>query len=136
MQLRVSFSKILLFPVFFLFRWRLLLLNSLFRRAGFMEVIFTMASAAVRNLPLKKQFLRDGVGHCHEARNIPCFNVLIQKEDNVPQANIDLMTESMRLPNHFLHDPEPSKVQSKFPIRDEWAPLYCYKELLSSKLCL
>ena len=39
------------------------------------------APAAVKNLPLEEQFHPDTIGRCYKARNIPCFNVLIQKED-------------------------------------------------------
>ena len=51
--------------------------------------MFTTASAAIKNLPLEEQFPPDAIGRCHEARNIPCFNVLIQKEENSPQAIIN-----------------------------------------------
>ena len=84
---------------------------------------------------MEEQFSLDPVGRFHEARNIPCFNVLIRKKDNAPQATIDLVTKSARLPNHFLHHTETSEIQSKLPIKDQWALLYCYKELLSSTLC-
>ena len=104
-----------------------MLLVSMSRRAAFVEGMSTMASVAVKNLPLDEQFPPDAIGRCHEARNIPCFNVLIQKEDNAP-------LESVKLPNHFFHLTEPSEVQSKLPIRDELAQLYCYKELLGSTL--
>ena len=50
-----------------------------------------MASTVVKNLPLEVQSPPDAVGSCHIARNIPCFNVLIQKEDNVPQAAVNLV---------------------------------------------
>ena len=86
-----------------------------------MEGMFTKASATVKNLPLEEQFLPDAIGRCHKAWNIPCFNVLIQKEDNAPQATIDLVIESIGFPNHLLHHTEPSEVQGKLPIRDEWA---------------
>ena len=132
---RGSFREILLFPVFVLLCWMLLLLIFLFRRAAFIECMFTMVSATVKNLPLKEQLSPDVVGCCHEARNILFFNVLIQKEDIAPQATTDLVIESVGLSNHFLHDTKPSEVQSKLSIRDEWAWLYCYTELLSSTLC-
>ena len=99
-----------------------------------MEGMFTMVFATVKNLPFEEQFPPDAIGRCHEARNIPCFNVLIQKENNAPQASIDLVIESVGLLNHLLHHTEPSEVQSKLPIRDEWVPLYCYEELLISTL--
>ena len=67
-----------------------------------MEGMFTMASATVKNFPLEEKFPPDAMGPCHEARNIWCFNVHIQKEDNAPQATIDLVTESIGLPNHLL----------------------------------
>ena len=79
-----------------------------------MKGMFTMASDAVKNLPMEEQFPPDAIGCCHEARNIPCFNVLIQKEDNAPQATIDLVIESVGLPNHLLNHTEPSEVAS-FP---------------------
>ena len=80
-----------------------------------------MASAAVKNLPLEEQFPPDVVGQCHEARNICCFNVLIQKKDDESQATIDVLIEGMGLPNRFPHHTESSEVQSKLFIRDEWA---------------
>ena len=135
MNLWGSFREILLFPVFVLFCWRLLLLIFLFRWVAFMEDVFTIASVAVKNLPLEEQFPPNAIGCCHEARNIPCFNVLIQNEDNPPQATIDLVIESVGLPDNFLHHTKLSEVQSKLLIRDEWARLFCYKELLSSTLC-
>ena len=123
MKLWGNFGDILLFPFFVLFCWRLLLLIFLLRWAAFMEGMLTMASAAVRNLPLEKQFPPDAIERCHEARNIPCFNKLIQKEDNASQATIDLVIESVELPNHFLHHIKRSEIQSKLPISDEWARL-------------
>ena len=98
--------------------------------------MFTMASAAVKYLPLEEQFPHDAIGCCHEAKNISCFNAPIQKEDNAPQATIDLVIESVGLSNHFLHHTEPSEVRSNLSIRDEWARLYCYKELFNRTLCL
>ena len=86
-----------------------------------MEGIFTVASATVKDLPLELHFPPGVVGRCHGVRNISCFNVLIQKEDNVPQATIDLVLQSVGLPNDLLHQTEPSEVQRKLPIRDEWA---------------
>ena len=53
-----------------------------------MKGMFTMASVAVKNLPLEEQFSPDAIGRCHKARNIPCFNLLIQKEDNTSQVTI------------------------------------------------
>ena len=50
----------------------------------------------------------------------PLFQLLIQKEDNAPQATIDLVIESIGLPNHFLYHTEPSEVESKLPIRMSW----------------
>lgn len=76
---------------------------SLFRQAAFVDGMFTMASSAVKNLPLEEQFPPDAVRHCHEARNIPCFNVLIQKDNNPPQATIDMVIENVGLANHFLN---------------------------------
>ena len=78
-----------------------------------------MSSANVKNFPLEEQFPPDAIRLCHESRNIPCFNALIQKEDNAPHATIHLVTESVGLPNYLLHHTEPSEVQSKLPIRDE-----------------
>ena len=72
--------------------------------------MFTMASAAVKNLPLEEQFPPDVVGQCHEARNIRCFNVFIQKKDNESQATINLLIEGMGLSNHFPHHTELSEV--------------------------
>ena len=60
---------------------------------------------------------------CH--RTLTWSHVLIQKKNNVPQATINLVIKSVEL----------SEVQSKFPIRDEWVWLHCYKELLSSTFC-
>ena len=65
-----------------------------------MKGIFPMASARVKNLPLEEQFPPDATGHCHESRNMPCFHVLIQKQDNAPQATINLVIESLGLCNH------------------------------------
>ena len=65
--------------------------------------MFTVTSAAVKSLPLDEQFPANTVGLCHEARNIHCFDVLIQKEDNSSQATIDLVIESVGFPDHFLH---------------------------------
>ena len=62
-----------------------------------------MASAAVKKLLLEEQFPPDAVGRCQEAGNIPCFNVLIQKEDNAPQATVGLVTEGVRLPLSSPH---------------------------------
>ena len=92
-----SFREILLLPVFVLFCWRLLLLIFLFRRAPFMESKHTFheecpskqedeeqqppAPAAVKSIPLEEQFHHDTIWRCYKARNIPCFNVLVQKED-------------------------------------------------------
>ena len=90
-----------------------------------------MASTTVKNLPLEEQVPPDAVGCFHESRNIPCFSVLIQREDNMPQTTTDLVIGSVGLPCYFLHHAEPSEVQSKLLIRDEWARLHCYKELLS-----
>ena len=45
------------------------------------------------------------------------------------------LIESVGLSNHFLHHTEPSKVRRKLPIKDEWARLHSYEELLSSTLC-
>ena len=87
-----------------------------------MEGMFIMATAAAKSLPLE-QFPPDAISCCHETRNIPCFNVLTQKEDNVAQA-IDLVIESVALPNHVLHNTELSEVQSKHPIR-EMSDLHC-----------
>ena len=74
-----------------------------------MESMFTMA--AVKNLHLKEQFSLDAVGRCHEANNFHCFNVFIQKNDNLPQATIDLVIESMGWPIRFLHHTELSEAQ-------------------------
>ena len=93
-----------------------------------------MASSAVKKFSLEEQFFPEAVGRSQEARNIPCFNFLIQKEDNAPEVTISLVIESVGLPNHFLHRTELSEVQSRLPIRDEWARLYYYKELLGSTL--
>ena len=134
MKLKGCFREILLFPVFVLSCWILLLLVFLFRRAAFMDGMFAMVSGTGKNLPLEKQLSPDDVRYCHEARNIFFFNLLIQKEHNASQATTDLVIESIRLSNHFLHDKKPSEVQSKLSIRDEWARLYCFKELLSSTL--
>ena len=79
-----------------------MLFISLLRRAVFVESMFTMGSTPVKNLPLEEKFPPDAVRRCHEARNIPCFNFFIQKEDNVHLATIDLLIESEGLPNHFL----------------------------------
>ena len=106
----------------------------LFKREAFMEGMFTMASATFKSLLLEEKFPLDSIGRCHKAKNIPCFNVLIQEEDNAPKATVDLVIESLEFPNHFLHHTEPFGVQSKLSVRDEWAQLYCYKELLSSTL--
>ena len=106
----------------------------LFKREAFMEGMFTMASATFKSLLLEEKFPLDSIGRCHKAKNIPWFNVLIQEEDNAPKATIDLVIESLEFPNHFLHHTEPFGVQSKLSVRDEWAQLYCYKELLSSTL--
>ena len=108
MKLCGSFREILLFPVFVLFCLRLLLLIFLLKRAAFIKGMFTMASATVKKFPFEEQFSPDAVGRCHEARNIPCSNFLIQKEDNAPQATIDFGTESIGLSNHFLPHTEPS----------------------------
>lgn len=135
MQLWGSISEILMFTVFVLFCWRLLLHISLFRRAVFTEVMFTMASSAVENLPLEEQLPLGTVGHFHEARNTPCFIVLIRKEYNVPHFAIDKMIENVGLLNHLFHYTKPSGLQNKLPIRDELFQLYCYK-LYRSTLCL
>ena len=74
-----------------------------------------------KNVVLEQLFPPDAIGRCHEDRNIPCFNVLIQKEDNAPQATIDLVIETIGLSNHLLNHTEPSEVQSKLFIRDKWA---------------
>ena len=100
-----------------------------------MEGMFTMASTAVKNLLLEEQFPPGAVRRGREARNVPCFKMFIQKEDNSPQAITDLATECIGLPSHFLHHTEPSEEQSKIPMRDKLAQLYCYKELLSSNFC-
>ena len=52
-----------------------------------------------------------------------------------PRVTIDLVIESVELPNHFFHNTEPSEIQSKFLMRDEWTRFYYFKELLSSTLC-
>ena len=83
--------------------------------------MLTMVSSAVKQFSLEEQVFPDAVGRSHEARNIPCFNFLSQKEDNAPEVTISLLIESVGLPNHFLHHIEPSEVQSRLPIRDEWA---------------
>ena len=88
-----------------------------------MESIFTMSSVAVKNLPSEKQLPPDAIEHFHEARNIPCLKVLIQKKDNVPQPTIRLVIETVGLANHFLYQTGPSEVQSKLPIRTGWAQL-------------
>ena len=72
--------------------------------------MLTMASSAVEKVSLGKQVFPDAVGRSHEARNIPCFNFLSQKEDNAPEVTISLVIESVGLPNHFLHHSEPSEV--------------------------
>ena len=96
--------------------------------------MFTMASETIKNLPLEEQFPPHATGRYHKARNIlPCFNVLIESEDNVPQVTIDLVIESVGLPNHLLHHTEPSEVQIQIPIRDEWVWLYCYKDPLQTQ---
>ena len=56
----------------------------MFRWASFMEGMFTMAYAAVKKLPLEEQFPPDTVEHCHETRDIPCFNDLSHKDNNAP----------------------------------------------------
>ena len=94
MNLWGNFREILLFPSFVLFCWRLLLPIYLFRRVAFREGMFTLASTAIKNLPMEEQFSPDAIRHCHEARNIPCFNVLIEKGDMMPQVAINLVTES------------------------------------------
>ena len=77
-----SFKEILLFPVFVLFCWRSLLPIFLFRQTAFMEGMFTVASVTLKNLPLEEEFPPCAIGRYHEARNIPCFTVVIHKEDN------------------------------------------------------
>ena len=72
--------------------------------------MLTMASSAVKKVSLGKQVFPDAVGRSYEARNIPCFNFLSQKEDNAPEVTISLVIESVGLPNHFLHHSEPSEV--------------------------
>ena len=89
--------------------------------AAFVEGVFTMTSAGVKNPPLEEQFPPNVVRRCHKARDIPRFNVFIRKDDNALQATIDLVIESVGLPNYFLHHTEPSEVKSKLPIRNEWA---------------
>ena len=88
-----------------------------------MESMFTMASVAVKNLPLEEQLPPDAIEHFHEARNIPCLKVLIQKKDNVPQPTISLVTETVGLANHFIYQNGPSEVQSKLHIGAGWAQL-------------
>ena len=85
-----------------------------------MESMFTMV--AVKNLHLKEQFSLDAVGRCHEANNFHCFNVFIQKNDNLPQATIDLVIESMGWPIRFLHHTEMSEAQCS---PSEMSGLYC-----------
>ena len=73
-----SFREIMLLTLLVLFCWRLLLLIFLFHWAAFMGGMFTKASAAVKCLPLEKQFPPDAVGRFHEVRNIACFNIVIR----------------------------------------------------------
>ena len=69
-----------------------------------MEGMFTMATTAIKSLPLEEQFPPDVVGSCHEARDISCFKTLIQKEDNAPQATIGLViTSDIAQPLSSLH---------------------------------
>ena len=69
-----------------------------------MEDMFTMATTAIENLPLEEQLPPDVVGSYHEARDIPCFKILVQKEDNAPQATIGLVIKSdIAQPLSLLH---------------------------------
>lgn len=114
-----NFREILLFHDFVFFRWRLLLLVCQFKWAAFVEDMFAMASTVVKNLPWDNQFPDDAIGYYHEAMNTPCLKILIWKENTATQTTINLVIESVILPNHFPHHTKPSEVQSKFPIKDE-----------------